>query len=334
MSKRELVPLAKTFRGTLPLGGAYVSEKIDGMRCIWDGGVTIGMAKRGVPWASKVTLVDGVCTGLWSRLGNVIHAPDWWVEQLPRGVMLDGELMGEEMSHQETMSVCKRHVPDSRWQKVAFHVFDLVDKTAFGGRGVIRLGRYAGEANEVIVGSEGSALLRGVAYYSNIDYAVRYDKLCALMAGVAYTVGRVVQQVQVKDRGEVEEAASAVWNDGGEGVIIRGRYGKWVPLRRQTLQKLKEVNDSEGVVTGYTAGDGRHEGRIGALVLQWGDVVFEVAGLTDAEREVVTPCVERPGQLTNSNSVHFGVGRVVGFKYRGLSDGGVPIEARYDRSRL
>ena len=66
-AKAAPVLLAETWDGVLDPRGWWMSEKLDGVRAYWDG--------------SK----------LLSRLGNVLHAPDWYVACLPP-MPLDGEL--------------------------------------------------------------------------------------------------------------------------------------------------------------------------------------------------------------------------------------------------
>jgi len=81
--------------------------------------------------------------------------------------------------------------------------------------------------------------------------------------------------------------------------------------------KRKSFYDDEAVVIGYTDGKGRHEGRIGALVVKYNGIMFELGGgLTDTERETPPP-----------------IGSVVTFRYRELTPAGVPREARYLRRR-
>jgi hypothetical protein len=54
---------------------SFVSEKYDGFRAWWDGGVSRGLPITAVPWANKNKkdrlLREPVSTGLWSFYGNV-----------------------------------------------------------------------------------------------------------------------------------------------------------------------------------------------------------------------------------------------------------------------
>lgn len=92
--------LAKTFDGQ-NVTGWLMSEKLDGVRAIWDG--------------SKFL----------SRNGNQFFAPEWFTSQLPAGVTLDGELFIGRGKFQSTVGVVRKKVPmDSEWSQIRFCVFD------------------------------------------------------------------------------------------------------------------------------------------------------------------------------------------------------------------
>lgn len=129
--KREFLQLAQKYDSKkYTIGGWWYSEKLDGERCFWDGGITRGMMKSRVPWANTekdaryVSLQ--IATGLWSRYGNVIHAPAWWLDQLPK-CPLDGELYSHDASlqRQDIHSAIKKIEPiDDEWKKIILEVFD------------------------------------------------------------------------------------------------------------------------------------------------------------------------------------------------------------------
>lgn len=79
--------------------GWFLSEKLDGMRCVW---------------------YDGK---LWSRNGNEIPAPTWFTDALPTDICLDGELFLGRGQFQELMSM-KGNPSDPRWNQVKLVVFD------------------------------------------------------------------------------------------------------------------------------------------------------------------------------------------------------------------
>src|SRR6266446_4245326 len=79
--------------------GWWLSEKLDGVRAYWDG---------------KQFL---------SRLGNLFHAPAWFLAGLP-DVPLDGELWIDRKKFQRTVSIVRRQDKNDLWNEVRFLVFD------------------------------------------------------------------------------------------------------------------------------------------------------------------------------------------------------------------
>ncbi|NVD06705.1 DNA ligase [Vibrio sp. JPW-9-11-11] len=95
------ITLAKNYSSDINLGHYWVSEKLDGIRAIWDG--------------NKLT----------TRGGKEIIAPDWFVAPLP-DFALEGELWagrGEFTLVQTT--VLDQKPSDSAWRKIRLVVFDL-----------------------------------------------------------------------------------------------------------------------------------------------------------------------------------------------------------------
>lgn len=102
-AKDHVAPLvlAKHFNGVM-LGTAYwSSEKLDGIRCYWNG------------------------EKLLTRNGKSINAPDWFTAQLPSQA-LDGELWAGRGGYQTVTKIVFDQIPDdSQWQKISYQVFDL-----------------------------------------------------------------------------------------------------------------------------------------------------------------------------------------------------------------
>src|SRR5262245_42829230 len=77
------LPLAESWDFSADPTGWWLSEKLDGVRAYWDG------------------------KQFFSRLGNLFHAPDWFVAGLP-DVPLDGELWIGRKKFQRTVSIARR----------------------------------------------------------------------------------------------------------------------------------------------------------------------------------------------------------------------------------
>jgi len=92
--------LANVWNPSIDPTGWWISEKYDGLRGYWDG-------RR-----------------IWTRQGNLIHAPNYFFAELPRDIALDGELWISRGKFEETISIVRSETPDDRWKSVRFMVFD------------------------------------------------------------------------------------------------------------------------------------------------------------------------------------------------------------------
>ena len=145
-NRREFLQLADHYdRAKHDVAGWLISEKLDGTRCFWDGGLSRGLPTDQVPWASitdpktgkKKAKIKPVATGLWSRYGNPIMAPDWFLNQLPC-VPLDGELWAGRGNFQLCRSICGGDEPDPGSEQIKYAVYSCPPITAVFGTGEIK----------------------------------------------------------------------------------------------------------------------------------------------------------------------------------------------------
>lgn len=95
--------LAQIYQQGIDVKEYLVSEKLDGVRAIWDG------------------------KQLKSRKGNVINAPDWFVKSLPK-TPLDGELWLARGKFDALSGAVRKDVPiDAEWQNISYQIFELPD---------------------------------------------------------------------------------------------------------------------------------------------------------------------------------------------------------------
>lgn len=113
--------LAKEYKNQDPTGW-WMSEKLDGVRAIWDG------------------------QALWSRTGKPIYAPLAWLAKLPKTLILDGELWMGRGAFQQLVSCVRKKVPKpADWLGVSYMVFDCIPgfQTPFWSRQQLLADLYA-----------------------------------------------------------------------------------------------------------------------------------------------------------------------------------------------
>ena len=93
--------LAEVYRNQVDVSRYLVSEKLDGVRAVWDG------------------------QSLRFRSGRAVNAPDWFIAGLPK-TPLDGELWLGRGSFERLSGIVRREVPDdAEWRQVRYMIFEL-----------------------------------------------------------------------------------------------------------------------------------------------------------------------------------------------------------------
>lgn len=220
--------LAQTWENDIDLTDWWMSEKLDGVRAYWDGKQFI------------------------SRLGNVYHAPDFFVAGLPN-VPLDGELWLGRKAFQRCVSIVRRQDKSDLWRSIKYLVFDMpAADTSFEGR---------------------MDALRDCLALNRPEFASLHV------------------QTRCRDTNHLREELARVESLGGEGLMFREPGSRYEHGRSTTLLKVKTFHDAEAVVVGHLPGKGRHKGQLGALAAMLPDGTnFSIGtGLTDADRRNPPP---------------------------------------------
>ncbi len=221
--------LANVYRDGIDVSQYLVSEKLDGVRAVWDGKT------------------------LRFRSGNQVHAPDWFLEGLPRQP-LDGELWLGRGSFERLSGIVRREVPDdAEWRQVRYMIFELPD-----GAGNFR------QRSERIV-----AIVR----QANVPW-----------------LGAIEQTSTVNPK-ILQKMLSDVVKAGGEGLMLHRADAPYETGRSDTLLKLKPFLDAEAEVIGYSPGKGRYAGMMGALRVRAADGrIFSLGtGFSDTQRKNPPP---------------------------------------------
>lgn len=363
MAKEHFVMLAQDYvPGKHRIGGQFVSEKLDGIRAIWDGGITRGLDAAEVPWCNTAkhdrltfTLKS---TGLWSRYGQPIQAPAWWLDSMPR-IPLDGELWAGRGMWQALCRAVKVIKEDSSFLvgdiKVRMMAFDSPSPGQWLKDRLIDVPNMFKKLEgcvEWFYNQEHNwqHLYRSPEYFVNVNKVMP-----RLLENCDYVDWH--EQIQlpygsIQAESKLEEIAKKVYEVGGEGLVIRQSSSSWLPERSYDLLKVKPESDAEATIVGYkwgkkTTKGSKLLGKMGSLICQLVDgKQFELSGFTDAERAMVPISgdgynrMQAIAEMDQGKRVieafhnpKFPIGSVITFKYREWSDDGLPKEARFYRRR-
>jgi len=276
-------------------------------------------------------------------------APDWFLDDLP-DTPLDGELWAGRGNFQTCRSIVAGDEPDPRFKQVKYAVYSMPGARVWQS-GEIKNSNFHREIEEKLCvelfhrsyGCD-SMFVPGMTFEDELR--ILLNNLPDDPDAPCY----VHKQIRLPESEEAARVAldsfmDGVMERGGEGVVIRNPKGLWTPKRVNDLLKYKPIDDDEGILVGFTSGrktdkGSKHLGKIGALILNYKGKRLELSGLTDEEREFESViawgyATEHPGEdmPEGIQGRHFKLGQCITFKYRDLSDDGIPKEARYWRKR-
>ncbi|MFZ2974199.1 MAG: hypothetical protein WA049_16295 [Ferribacterium limneticum] len=101
VAEAPAILLANVYREQIDVSRYLASEKLDGVRAIWDG------------------------QALHFRSGKTINAPDWFLAGLPQQP-LDGELWIARGQFERVSGIVRREIPDdAAWREVCYMIFEL-----------------------------------------------------------------------------------------------------------------------------------------------------------------------------------------------------------------
>lgn len=241
-----------------------------------------GMPLDGYWVSEKYDGVRGYWDGkqLWTRGGERVMAPAWFTAPLP-ATPLDGELWAGRGHFNLAVSTVRSQTPnDAAWREMRFMVFDLPAQPG--------------------------------------DFDARLVALRKLLPITQAPWVVPVAQQRATTHAELQALLDKTVKLGGEGLMLHRGGSQYRGERNADLLKFKPFDDAEARVIGHVPGKGRHEGRLGALLVETPEGLrFKLGGgLSDAQRNDPPP-----------------VGAWVTYRYNGKNPGGLPRFARFMRVR-
>lgn len=169
----------------------------------------------------------------------------------------------------------------------------MLDGEIWAGRGVEQFRFVSGAArtNKTTVETWRRSCLKFVVfdYVSDEPYFDRYRRLRDLELN-DWPFLQLAEQHTLYSQGELETRKLDAERKGAEGLILRDSREPYFYGRKEHLLKVVTRMRAEFAVYGHEPGEGKHEGRMGAVICYHGGERFKVgSGFTDEQRASYQP---------------------------------------------
>lgn len=216
------------------------------------------------------------------RLPKLVTELEEWhaAGRLPLGSILDGEVVAGSFS--ETISLVN----------------------SLGSRGMDTDTQYHYMVFDI--------LRRGKEWLTEYPLRTRRTELESIL-GVSRREGAIT--LLTPQSHEIDSLLEYVWRNGGEGIIVKNLDWRYEQGKRSKgWIKVKDVQTADGIITGFTPGEGKYHTTIGAIVIgqyrngQFVKKITKISGMTDQLRYEL-----------GSNQESY-LGRVVEFAFQHKTD--------------
>jgi len=226
--------LAETYRGSEDISQYWVSEKLDGVRAVWDGRV------------------------LRFRSGRQVAAPAWFLAGLPP-TPLDGELWAGRDRFDQLSATVRREMPDdAEWRQVRYMIFELPQGSGTFSERVARIREVVATARTPWLGVVEQFRLpdrRALLQRLEIVRKGGGEGLMLHWADAPYVTGRSEVLLKVKP-----------WLDAEAKVVAhlpgKGRYAGMLGALRVEMPDGRRFS----LGTGFSAAERRQPPPVGSLV--------------------------------------------------------------------
>ncbi|MBT3388036.1 MAG: DNA ligase [Desulfobacula sp.] len=242
---------------------------------------TSGKEITGWVMSEKLDGIRGYWNGekLMTRKGVPLNPPSWFIKNFP-AFELDGELWSKRGDFEFIQSTVLDKNPGNGWEKITYNIFEVPNAKG--------------------------------------DFLKRLNKAEVWFETQKNKVIKIIPQIRIKNRSDLDLFLDAVQSKGGEGVIVKDPEMFYHTGRSVHVLKVKKFWDMEGVVIGLNKGKGKYATLMGSLTLKIeNEIIFKLGtGFTDQIRKNPPP-----------------IGTIITFKYYGLTKNGTPKFASFLRVR-
>ena len=234
-----------------------ITEKLDGHRtlCVVDDmGFVDFFTRKGNDVLRLTQIEDSVknWVGKTNILGRAIFNS---------GVVLDGEIIVQKGETDDLFNETSKIIrKNGEKTGLVFHVFDIIPRETF----------LSNDMSKPLPYSERRKTLESL--FSIADDQEWLKLVPALYSG--------------SDTKQIEKIAHDLIEEGKEGAMVNDNSANYQFGRTKSLLKVKEFHSADLVVTGYFEGQGKYEGTLGGLIVDYnGNEVKVGSGFTDEQRD-------------------------------------------------
>ena len=238
-AQAQKILLLQTYHQSLldnhSLQGYLVSEKLDGVRAIWNG------------------------KNLITRNGIIIAAPPCFTQFFPP-FKLDGELWTTRNDFANIVRIVKQKNPSCEiWKDMKYYVFDVIPNRAISSQECYKEHSTSSSTDSK---KHNGDITQYCTLLSRLQIIKDY------LTTHTHTTIRVLEYQQIASFHELESLLQNIVANKGEGLVIRKNEFPYEYGRSNNVLKLKLFQDSECKVVGYTQGKGKFSGKMGAIICE------------------------------------------------------------------
>lgn len=234
-----------------------ITEKLDGHRtlCVVDDmGFVDFFTRKGNDVLRLTQIEDSVKN--WVGKTNILGRTTF-----NSGVVLDGEIIVQKGETDDLFNETSKIIrKNGEKTGLVFHVFDIIPREVF----------LSNDMSKPLPYSERRKTLNSL-------FAIADDQEWLKLVPALYSGS---------DTEQIEKIAHDLIEEGKEGAMVNDNSANYQFGRTKSLLKVKEFHSADLVVTGYFEGQGKYEGTLGGLIVDYnGNEVKVGSGFTDEQRD-------------------------------------------------
>ena len=234
-----------------------ITEKLDGHRtlCVVDDmGFVDFFTRKGNDVLRLTQIEDSVKN--WVGKTNILGRTTF-----NSGVVLDGEIIVQKGETDDLFNETSKIIrKNGEKTGLVFHVFDIIPRETF----------LSNDMSKPLPYSERRKTLNSL-------FAIADDQEWLKLVPALYSGS---------DTEQIEKIAHDLIEEGKEGAMVNDNSANYQFGRTKSLLKVKEFHSADLVVTGYFEGQGKYEGTLGGLIVDYnGNEVKVGSGFTDEQRD-------------------------------------------------